>query len=192
MNKIGLYFGTFNPIHIGHLLIAEYFVEHTDLKEVWFVVSPQNPLKDKKTILSDHHRLALVKLAIDDNAKFRVTDIEYKMPKPSYTVRTLAYLTEKYPEKKFVLLMGSDNLLTFNKWKNYETILQYNEIYVYPRPAAAEDKLPKYPNVKITNAPLIELSSTFIRNSIKAKKSVKYFLPDKVYNYIQEMHFYEK
>ena len=192
MNKTGLFFGSFNPIHTGHLIIAEYFVEHTDLKEVWFVISPQNPLKDKKTLLADHHRLTLVKIAIEDNPKFRVSDIEYKMPKPSFTVKTLAYLSEKHPDKKFVLLMGSDNLMTFHKWKNYEQILDYNEIYVYPRLKSADEKLPLYKNVKVISAPLIEISSTFIRNSIKQKKDVKYFLPDKVYTYIEEMHFYKK
>ena len=132
--KIGLFFGTFNPVHTGHLIIAEYFVEQTDLKEVWFVISPQNPLKDKSKLLADHHRLALLKIAVEDNPKFKVTDIEYKMSKPSFTIKTLAYLSEKHPDRKFVLLMGSDNLLTFHKWMNYEQILKYYEIYVYPRP----------------------------------------------------------
>ncbi len=190
--KIGLFFGTFNPVHTGHLIIAEYFVEQTDLKEIWFVISPQNPLKDKRTLLADHHRLTLLKIAIEDNPKFKVTDIEYKMSKPSFTIKTLAFLSEKHPDKKFVLLMGSDNLVTFHKWMNYEQILKYYEIYVYPRPKAAEEKLPEYNNVRIIQAPLIEISSTFIRKSIKDKKDVRYFLPEKVYNYIREMHFYEK
>lgn len=192
MTKIGLFFGSFNPIHNGHLIIAEYFIEHTDLNEIWFIVSPQNPLKEKKNMLDERNRLLLVKIAVDDNPKFRASDIEFKMPRPSFTVKTLAFLTEKYPEKKFVLLMGSDNLMTLHKWKNYEQILKYHEIYVYPRPLAVGDTLPDYPNVRITKAPLIEISSTLIRSSLKANKNVKYLLPEKVYKYIQEMHFYEK
>jgi nicotinate-nucleotide adenylyltransferase len=192
MTKVGLFFGTFNPVHTGHLIIAEYFVEQTDLKEVWFVISPQNPLKDRRTLLADHHRLTLLKIAIEDNPKFKVTDIEYKMSKPSFTIKTLAFLSEKYPDRKFVLLMGSDNLVTLHKWMNYEQIINYYEIYVYPRPESPEEKLPEYKNVKLIKAPLIEISSTFIRKSIKEKNDVRYFLPDKVYNYIHEMHFYEK
>jgi nicotinate-nucleotide adenylyltransferase len=122
--KVGLFFGSFNPIHIGHLIIAEYMLEFTDLNELWFVVSPHNPLKEKKTLLADNHRLALVRIAIEDNPKFKVSDIEFKMPQPSYTSKTLAYLSDKYPNKEFVLLIGSDNLQTFHKWKNYEQIIK--------------------------------------------------------------------
>ena len=191
-NKTGLFFGSFNPIHIGHLMIAEYMLEFTDLDEVWFVVSPHNPLKEKKTLLTDHHRLTLVRIATEDNAKFKVSDIEFKMTQPSYTVKTLAYLAEKYPDKKFVLLMGADNLGILHKWKNYEQIINNNEIYVYPRPGVDLKNLKLYPNVKLTEAPLLEISSQFIRQAIKDKKDVRYFLHEKVYQYILEMHFYEK
>jgi nicotinate-nucleotide adenylyltransferase len=192
MNKVGLLFGSFNPIHIGHMIIAEYFTQHSDLKEVWFVISPHNPLKDKKSLLADRHRLALVRIAVEDNPAFKVSDIEFKMPQPSYTVKTLAYLSDKYPDKEFVLLMGTDNLKNLHKWKNYEHILKYYRIYVYPRRTSDISKIKSYPDVKMFNAPLIEISATSIRNDIKARKSVRYLLPEKVHEYILEMHFYEK
>jgi nicotinate-nucleotide adenylyltransferase len=189
--KAGLFFGSFNPIHIGHLIIAEYMLEFTDLDELWFVVSPHNPLKDKKTLLADNHRLTLVRIATEDNPKLKVSDIEFKMPQPSYTSKTLAYLSEKYPTKQFVLLMGSDNLNTFTKWKNYEYIIDNYEIYVFPRKGSMNIPV-TLKKTKITDAPLLEISSTFIRKAIKDKKEVRYFLPVKVYEYIREMHFYEK
>ena len=191
--KIGLYFGSFNPIHIGHLAIANYITEFTDINKVWFVISPQNPFKNKISLLNDNHRYQLVNLAIESFNKFKASNIEFKLPKPSYTIDTLTYLKEKYPNKKFVLIIGSDNVPTFDKWKNYHEIIRQYEIYVYPRPDTdlklVEDK---YPSFKIIDAPLIEISSSFIRNAIKEKKEVKYFLPEKVYEYIKEMHFYEK
>ena len=138
-SNIGLFFGSFNPIHIGHLIIANYMINFSDLTEVWFVISPQNPFKEKKTLLSEHHRLELVRIAIEDNNNLKVSDIEFKLPQPSYTINTLTYLQEKYPKKKFSLIMGEDNLKTFHKWKNYEEIIKYYELYIYPRPNCKQD-----------------------------------------------------
>ena len=190
--KTGLYFGSFNPIHNGHLAIANYMREFTDLDEVWFVISPQNPFKSKQNMLPDYQRLELVELAIDDTPGFRASNIEFQLPKPSYTVDTLAYLYDKYPDKEFVLIMGSDNLVNFHKWKNFNEILRYHQIYVYPRPNTPDTTLMANPKIKITEAPLMEISSSFIRKAIKEKKDVRFFLPPKVWNYIKEMHFYEK
>lgn len=190
--KIGLYFGSFNPIHIGHLIIANHLLQFTELSQIWFVVSPHNPLKEKSTLLADHHRLAMVKIAIDDNPNFRASDIEFAMPKPSYTVNTLAYLSEKYPNKEFSLLMGADNIATFDKWKNYDVILQHYQIYVYPRINEKPTKLAEVPNIHLTKAPIIEISSSYIRQCIKEKKEVRYLLPEGVYKYINEMMFYQK
>lgn len=192
--KTGLYFGSFNPIHIGHLAIANYMLEFTDLSELWFVVSPHNPLKKKSTLLDDRQRLEMVRLALGDDQRFRVSDIEFKLSQPSYTIDTLAYLEEKFPEREFALIMGSDNLKTLHKWKNIKSILNNYQIFVYPRPDYSEDEQAiKGPNkITITKAPLMEISSVFIRKSIKDGKDVQYFLPEKVYQYIREMHFYKK
>ncbi|MFN8166008.1 MAG: nicotinate (nicotinamide) nucleotide adenylyltransferase [Bacteroidia bacterium] len=190
--KIGLFFGSFNPVHNGHMVIAGYMAEYTDLDQVWFVVSPHNPLKLKRTLLQDHHRLAMVKIAIGDYRKIKVSDIEFKLPKPSYTIHTLTYLFEKFPEHKFVLLLGSDNLNTFTKWKNYEQILELVELYVYPRKDEEPGELSTHPNVKLINAPVMELSSSFIREAIQNKKDVRYMLPEKVWEYIDEMNFYKQ
>ncbi len=190
--KTGLFFGTFNPIHIGHMIIANWFVEYTDLDRVWFVVSPHSPFKNKKTLLADHQRLALVRTAIEDDLRFWVTDIEFGMPQPSYTIDTLTYLEEKYPEHKFVLLAGSDQLSGFDKWKNANRILELYNMYVYARPGYKNSKFGNHPSVKIFHTPLMEISSTFIRKSIKESKDMRYMLPPKVWDYIREMHFYEK
>jgi len=190
--KIGLFFGSFNPIHMGHLCIANYFSEFTDLKEVWFVISPQNPLKPKSSLLADHHRLELVHIALNDYNKFRVCDIEFRLPKPSYTIHTLVYLKEKYPNKDFVLIIGSDNLNTFSKWKNYDQIILNHQLYVYPRLNSEISQWHTHPNVKLVDAPLMQISSTFIRTALKTKKEIPFFIPDKAYQYIKEMHFYEK
>lgn len=189
---VGLFFGSFNPIHVGHLIIAGYMLEFTDLKEVWFVISPHNPLKAKETLLEDHHRLQLVRIAIENSTKLKASNIEFDMPKPSYTSNTLAYLKDKYPKKRFALIMGSDNLETFHKWKNYEYILNNYCLYVYPRPASDGGNLKSHANVKMVNAPLVEISASFIRAAIKVKKDVRYMLTEPVYHYIKEMHFYEK
>jgi len=195
--KIGLYFGTFNPVHIGHLIIANYLANYTDLEEVWFVVSPHNPLKDKSNLLEDHHRLMMVQLAVEDNPKLRVSSVEFDLPKPSYTTVTLQYLKEKYPNYTFSLIMGEDNLRTLPKWKNYEYLLENYTIYIYPRIKTKEEKNEKpidfenHRNLIFCDAPVMNLSSTHIRKSIKEKKDVRYLLYDPVYNYIDEMNFYK-
>lgn len=189
--KIGLFFGSFNPIHIGHLIIAEYMLEFTDLAEIWFVISPHNPLKEKKTLLDDHHRLAMVNIAIEDNYNFRASSIEFKLPRPSYTIDTLAHLYDRYPDKDFVLIMGTDSLSSLKKWKNYKQLLEYYTMYLYPRPGDDGGEFRNHSNVKLFEAPLMEISSSFIRKAVRAKKNVRYMLPPKVYEYIKEMHFYE-
>ncbi len=189
--KTGLYFGSFNPIHIGHLVIANQMLANSDMDEIWFVISPHNPLKEKTSLLGDHHRLALVKIAIDDNPHFRACDIEFKLPQPSFTIHTLLNLEEAYPQRQFCLIIGSDNLSNFNKWFNYEEILNRYRLYVYPRPGFDGGEFAKHPSVKWVASPLMEISSSYIRNAIQNGKSMKYLLPDKVLTYIAEMHFYE-
>ncbi|HRG57916.1 MAG TPA: nicotinate (nicotinamide) nucleotide adenylyltransferase [Bacteroidia bacterium] len=190
-NKTGLFFGSFNPIHNGHLMLAKYILNEYDLNEIWFVVSPQNPLKDKKTLLDELHRLQLVRLAIEDEPRFKASDIEFKLDRPSYTINTLIHLKEKY-RRPFVLLMGADSAVSLKKWKNYEAILDGYEVYVYPRPSDNVDAILKHNNLKLIQAPQIELSATYIRQAIKAKKDVRYLLSEKVYTYVKEMHFFEK
>ena len=193
--KIGLYFGTFNPIHIGHLIIANHLAENTDLDEIWFVVTPHSPFKEKKTLLDNHHRLAMVQLAIEQFPKLKASDIEFKLPKPSYTFKTLAYISEKYPQHTFSLIMGADNLNGLHKWKNYETILENHEIYVYPRVTKKDDILEtvySHKHINLVDAPIIELSATAIRTAIKNKQNVLPLLPYKVWKYIDEMNFYKK
>ena len=192
MAKTALFFGTFNPIHIGHLIIAEYFVENSDLKELWFVITPSNPLKKKSSLLNEHQRYYMVNLAIEDDSRFKACDVEFKLPYPSYTEHTLLYLQEKYPEKEFVIIMGEDNLENIEKWKNWEFILEHFQIYVYPRIGYDGGKYKNHPSVKYVNAPHIEISATMIRESIKAGKQVKYMLPPKVEQYVNEMRFYRK
>jgi nicotinate-nucleotide adenylyltransferase len=189
-SKTGLFFGSFNPIHNGHLMIASYMVEYAGLDQVWFVVSPHNPLKEKSTLLADHHRLAMVNLAIDEDPRFRSSAIEFKLPQPSYTIDTLAYLGEKYPGKEFVLIAGSDNLPTFHKWKNYEELLRQYRVYLYPRPDTAPSRFDRHPAISRIDAPLITISSSFIREGIRTGKNMRYFLPDSVWRYIGEMNFY--
>jgi nicotinate-nucleotide adenylyltransferase len=201
---IGLYFGTFNPIHVGHLVIANHMAEYTDLDEVWLVVTPQNPLKKKTSLLEDYHRLAMVKIAIDDNTKLRASDIEFTLPKPSYTVNTLVYLREKYPEKKFALIMGEDNLRTLHKWKNYEEILAQHKIYVYPRTLTESEleemnqidsnskpEVYNHANIILVDAPVMKVSASFVRKSIQDKKDVRYLLTEPVFKYVEEMNFYK-
>ncbi len=189
--KTGLFFGSFNPIHIGHLIIANHFLEYSDIYQLWFVVSPHNPLKRKQSLLADHHRLSMVKIAIDGNPKMRACDIEFNLSQPSYTIDTLTYMQEKYPKKQFVLIMGADNLVSFDKWKNPKQILDQYELYVYPRPATKEGRYKDHPKVRRVDAPIMEISSSFIRKALKEKKKMPYMLPQKVYEYILEMHFYE-
>ena len=192
MKKTGLLFGSFNPIHVGHLMIAGYMSEFSDLDELWFVVSPLNPLKEKKTLLPDHHRLEMVNLAVEDDTRFRSSNIEFKLPKPSYTIHTLTYLQDKYPEREFVIISGTDIFPTFHKWKNWEQLLKFCKFYVYPRPGSQDHELTKHPSVKVFDAPMVEISASFIREAIRDGKNMSYFLPEKTYKYIQEMHFYEK
>lgn len=190
--KVGLFFGSFNPIHVGHMVIANHMLAHSDLDRIWFVVSPHNPLKEKNSLLHERQRLQMVTMAIGDNNKMKASNIEFELPQPSYTINTLAYLKEKHPNNDFALIMGSDNLEGFHKWKNYEEILKNYELYVYPRPNSKTNELLKHKNVKMINAPLMEISSTAIRNAVKEKKDVRYFVPADVWEYIREMHFYEK
>ncbi len=191
-NKTGLFFGSFNPIHTGHMILAEYMVEYTDLKEIWFVVSPQNPLKDKKNLLADYHRLAMVNIAVEDDARMRSCNIEFKMHQPSYTIDTLAYLDEKYPDRHFVLIGGTDILPSFHKWKNYKILLDNYTLYIYNRPHYDPGEYRTHPNISFFDAPLLEISASFIRDSIKKRKDIRYMLPPRVYEYIKEMYFYEK
>lgn len=190
--KTGLLFGSFNPVHTGHLIIASYMYEFSDLDELWFVVSPLNPLKEKKSLLADHHRLEMVNLAIAGDDRFRSCDIEFKLPKPSYTIHTLTYLQEKFPLRKFIIVSGTDIFPTFHKWKNWEQLLEFYRFYVYPRPGSQEHALTKHPSVKVFNAPMVEISATFIRESIRKGKNMQYYLPSKVWEYITEMNFYKK
>jgi len=189
--KAGLFFGSYNPIHIGHLAIANYMLEYSDLDELWLVISPQNPLKKKKTLLNEYDRFHMAELALEGNDKIKPSDIEFRLPKPSYTIDTLSYLKEKNPATDFVLIMGADNIESFEKWKNYETILKYYQLYVYPRPGFDLGKYYEHPGVKLINAPLMEISSSFIRDAIKQGKDVRYFLPEKVYDYICKMNLYK-
>ncbi|MBN2868217.1 MAG: nicotinate-nucleotide adenylyltransferase [Flavobacteriaceae bacterium] len=190
--KIGLYFGSFNPIHVGHLIIANQLVENSDLDQIWFVVTPHNPFKKKSTLLENYQRLEMVYLATKDYDTLKESDIEFNLPQPNYTVNTLVHLTEKYPKHDFALIMGEDNLKSFHKWKNYQTILEYHSIYVYPRisEGKVDTQFNNHPKITRVDAPIIELSSTLIRNAIKEGKNVKPLLPEHVWAYLDEMNFY--
>ena len=188
--RTGLFIGSFNPIHNGHLCIAEYMIEYGGLKEVWFVLSPHNPLKDKTTLLSDYARLEMVQTAISDDSRFRVSDIEFHMPRPSYTIDTLTRLTEKYPDKEFVLIAGTDVLPTFHKWKNYDQLLGHYSFMIYPRETGMEHELLNHPAVTLVNAPKIDISSSFIRKTLLAGKQARYFMPDSVYRLIDKYGYY--
>jgi nicotinate-nucleotide adenylyltransferase len=190
--KIGLYFGSFNPVHSGHLMIANFIAEFTVLNQVWMVVSPHNPLKPAGSLLQDYHRFHLVELAIGSYKKIKASKIEFELPRPSYTINTLTYLKEKFPQHDFSLIMGSDNLETLHKWKNYEIILEDHYIFVYPRPLHDGGNLRNHERVKWIEAPLMEISSTFIRNAIKNGKDVRFMMPETVSDYIDEMNFYKK
>ena len=191
--KIGLYFGSFNPIHIGHLVIANQLVENSDLDQVWFVVTPHNPFKKKSSLLDNYQRLEMVYRATKDYEKLKPSDIEFNLPQPNYTVNTLTYLGEKYPNYEFSLIMGEDNLKSFHKWKNYELIIENHHIYVYPRisEGIAETQFTGHKKIHKIDAPIMEISSTYIRNSIKAGKNVKPMLPEHVWEYLDEMNFYK-
>ncbi len=191
--KVGLYFGTFNPIHVGHLIIANHIVEYSDLDEVWMVVTPHNPFKKKATLLDNHHRYEMVYIATEEYPKLKPSNIEFNLPQPSYTVNTLAHIQEKYPNHSFSLIMGEDNLESLHKWKNHQEIVDNHAIYVYPRISKEPSKV-KVKSDKIFKvaAPIVEVSSTYIRNAIKENKNVKPLLTKKVWKYIDEMNFYKK
>jgi len=190
MTKIGLFFGSFNPVHIGHLIIANYMATQTDLDKVWLVVSPQNPLKPKKTLARDHDRLHLVRLGIGDNPRIEASNIEFSLPKPSYTVDTLAVLRERYPDREFALIMGGDNLATLHLWKNYEQILAQHDLYVYQRPQYALGALAEHPRVRIHEAPMLDISATYLRTCIREGKSVRYLVPEAVWEYLDGSPLY--
>jgi len=190
--KIGLYFGTFNPIHVGHLTIANHLVEHSDLDQVWFVVTPLSPFKKKSSLLDNQQRLEMVYRATKDYTKLRPSDIEFGLNQPNYTIDTLTYLLEKFPEYEFALIMGEDNLKSFHKWKNYELILDNHNIFVYPRLSEGkmDTQFNNHPKIIKVDAPIMQLSSTFIRNEIKAGRNIKPMLPKHVWEYLDEMNFY--
>jgi len=188
--KIGLFFGSFNPVHVGHLIIANIMAENTDLSKVWFVVSPQNPFKPSKGLLHEFDRYDMVKAAIADHYKLEASDVEFNLPKPSYTIHTLAYLTEKFPGKEFKVIIGEDNLENFSKWKNHDEILNQFGLYVYPRPHVTNSDLTRHANVKMIEAPLLDISATYIRNCIKNNKSIRYLVPEPVEQMIRLKDFY--
>jgi nicotinate-nucleotide adenylyltransferase len=193
MSLTGLFFGSFNPIHIGHLLIAQHMINHTEISEVWFIVSPHNPFKEKKNLLAEHHRLQLVKIAIENEAFMKASDVEFKLPQPSYTVNTLVQLMEKYPQKSFALIMGYDNLVSLPKWKNSDYIVENFPVFVYPRLGENKAELPfdNKGRIVMTDAPVITISSTEIRKSIAENKISRFFFPEGVFNYVDEMNFYK-
>ena len=193
MKRVGLYFGTFNPIHVGHLAIANHMVEFSNLDEVWFVITPQSPFKTKQSLLDDHHRYQMVFEALQDYPKLKPSRIEFNLPQPNYTINTLAYLDEEYgDEYQFSLIMGEDNLKSFHKWKNYEAILENHSIFVYPRISNGKvgHQFEGHPKITKVDAPIMEISSTFIRKQHKAGKNIRPLLPENVWRYMDEMNFY--
>ncbi len=191
--KIGLYFGSFNPIHIGHMILANHMVENTDINEIWMVVTPHNPHKNKKTLLDNHHRYEMVFRATTGYDKLKPSNIEFSLPQPNYTVHTLIHLQEKYPLKEFCLIMGEDNLKTFHKWKNYEVILQNHHIYVYPRITSEtiDSQFINHPKITVVQAPVVEISSTHIRTQIKEGKNIQPLVPATAWEYIDHNNFYK-
>jgi len=191
MRKVGLFFGSFNPVHVGHMVIATWAVEMSDLQEVWFVVSPHNPLKKKETLLQGRQRLEMVRLAIGDDDRFRASDIEFGLSQPSYTAHTLVHLQEKHPQLEFTLLMGGDNLASFHKWKNYIAILEGHPIMVYSRPAEGELPLLEHPNVTLLVAPALHISSSLIRKLVKDGHDARHLMPMAAWKFMDEMNFYK-
>lgn len=188
--KIGLFFGSFNPIHVGHLIIANHMATQTDLDKVWLVVSPHNPLKPKKSLARDFDRLHLTRLGIGDNPRIEASNVEFGLPQPSYTIDTLAFLKEKYPDREFALIMGGDNLATLDQWKNYEQLLAGFDIYVYRRPGIELGPFASHPRVKICEAPLLDISATYIRDCLRKGRSVRYLVPEAVFEYLESGNLY--
>jgi nicotinate-nucleotide adenylyltransferase len=186
--NIGLYFGSFNPVHNGHLIIASHIANFTTLEQVWFVITPQNPLKPANSLINEHHRKHLIDLSIEGEKKLRSSNIEFKLPKPSYTIDTLTYLTEKYPQHSFSVIMGSDSFSNIKKWKNFQLILQEYEIYVYLRPGFPVTSTSG--NIHVVDAPLLQISSTHIRELVHSKKSIRYLVPDIVMHEIDAQQYY--
>jgi nicotinate-nucleotide adenylyltransferase len=191
--KVGLFFGSFNPIHVGHMIIANYMAEFSDLDEIWLVITPLSPFKQKATLLSNIHRLVIANIAVENYPKLKTSTIEFKLPQPNYTINTLIHLEEKYPKINFNLIMGEDNLQSFHKWKNYETILANYNLYVYPRVNSKpiKETFKNHPNIHFVPAPIVQISSTFIRKAIHERKDISTMLPLNVWNYIDEMNFYK-
>lgn len=189
--KVGLFFGSFNPVHIGHMILANYMLEYTDLEQIWFIVSPQNPFKDKTILLDKNHRYDMVNIAIGDNKKMMTSKIEFDLEQPSYTIDTLNILKKQHPDNEFVIIMGTDNLKGFKKWKSSDFILENYNIYAYSRPDNDAGELKNHKNVKIYNTNMIDLSSTFLRQAIKEKKDIRYMLPFGVLDHINKMNFYQ-
>lgn len=190
--RIGLFFGSFNPVHVGHMIIANFMATQTNLDQVWLVVSPQNPLKQKNSLARDYDRLHLVRLAIGDNPNLRASDIEFNLPKPSYTIDTLTYLKEKYPEYQFVLIMGGDNLASLHRWKNYELLLRDHEIFVYRRPEyEIPESMAKHPQVHFFEAPLMHISASYIRKAIQQGHPIQYLVTEPVHQYLTNSTLYK-
>jgi nicotinate-nucleotide adenylyltransferase len=190
--KVGLFFGSFNPIHNGHLMVANYLAEFSNLDQVWFVISPLNPFKSAQTLLADYHRRELLNRAVGDYPKFKISAVEFSLPKPSYTINTLLYLTEHYPEHQFSLIMGSDQIVDFHRWKSSDQILERYKVLIYPRPGGqnSNNEILKNPAVMVVEAPMLDISSSFIRKAIHESKDVRFFMPVLTWQYIEEMHFY--
>lgn len=186
--KIGLYFGSFNPIHVGHLIIASHIVDNTSLEQIWFVVSPQNPLKKSSTLLNEHHRISMINIAIEDDARLKSSNVEFKLPRPSYTIDTLTHLAEKYPSHDFSVILGSDSFQNIANWKNHKQIINNYNIYIYPRPSFPVKN--DLPNIQVIDAPLLDISSTIIRKNIRQGKSVRYLLPDGVWKELIAKNYY--
>ena len=187
--KIGLFFGSFNPVHSGHLIIANHILNETDIEKIWFIISPQNPLKTESSLLNEYHRLHLVRVATENDSRIRASDIEFGLPRPSYTVNTLAYLTEKFPENKFCIIMGSDSFQNLHKWKNFEVIVQHYDLYVYRRPGF-EINNTLNARLYVQDAPLLQLSATYIRKCILEGKSIRYMAPDAVLEEIEKGNYF--
>jgi nicotinate-nucleotide adenylyltransferase len=189
--RVGLYFGSFNPVHVGHLIIANFVVQNTDLEQVWFVISPQNPLKKSSSLLNEYHRLYLVQVSIEDEPALRASDIEFRLPKPSYTIDTLTYLAEKFPGHQFSVIMGSDSYQNLEAWKNYQQLLAEYPLIIYERPGSKVQKKHNVESTTFLKAPLLEISSTHIRETIKQGKSIRYLVTDKVKSEIEQNGYYK-